>query len=178
LLLRVLLCYILKKLIKYLEYAIDTFFYMIVRLHVMKQHVELAIIIAMSAMMVFGAAAFVMPYVYAASSSGGSSTPGASGAAATGSKGGAGGKGTNPGSSSSTGGSSTGSSSPPPKNPPPKNPPPKPCVPGKCVGDPGYYTTNGHHHCFDGAPGCKCTDPHKCTVGSALIRPDSIMTTV
>jgi hypothetical protein len=155
----------------------------------MKQHVELAIIVAMSAMMVVGAAAFVMPYVYALSSSstgsGGSGTSGASGAAATGSKPGAGGKGDNQGSSSSSSSSSgsssgSGSSSPPPKNPPPKNPPPKPktCVPGKCVGDPGYYTTNGHHHCFDGSPGCKCTDPHKCTVGSAFIRPGSIMTTV
>jgi hypothetical protein len=152
----------------------------------MKQRIELAIILAMSAMMVVGAAAFVMPYVYAASSSstgsGGSGTNGASGAAATGSKPGAGGKGDNPG-STTTGGSTTGSGSttggshpaPPPKNPPPK---PKTCVPGKCVGDPGYYTTNGHHHCFDGSPGCKCTDPHKCTVGSAFIRPGSIMTTV
>jgi hypothetical protein len=156
---------------------------MIVRLHVMKQHIELGIIIAMSAMMVFGAAAFVMPYVYALSSSsstgsGGSGTSGASGAAATGSKGGAGGPGDNKGSSSSSSSGSSsgsGSSSPPPKNPPPK---PKTCVPGKCVGDPGYYTTNGHHHCFDGSPGCKCTDPHKCTVGSAFIRPGSIMTTV
>jgi hypothetical protein len=161
----------------------------------MKQHLELGIIVAMSAMMVFGAAAFVMPFVYAAS--GGSGTSGASGASgSSGGAGGAGGKGTNPGSTttggsstggSSTGGSSTGGSStggshpttnPPPKNPPPKNPPPKPCVPGKCLGTPGYYTTNGHHHCYDGAAGCKCTDPHKCTVGSAFIRPDSIMTTV
>jgi hypothetical protein len=153
----------------------------------MKQHLELGIIIAMSAMMVFGTAAFVMPFVYA--SSGGSSTSGANGAAGSAGSGGAGGKGTNPGSTttggSSTGGSSTGGSSTggshPTTNPPPKNPPPKntkPCVPGKCLGTPGYYTTNGHHHCFDGAAGCKCTDPHKCTVGSAFIRPDSIMTTV
>jgi hypothetical protein len=166
---RVLVCYILKKLIKYLEYAIDTFFYRIVRLHVMKQHVELAIIVAMSAMMVFGAAAFVMPYVYAASSSGGSGKDGASGAAATGSKPGAGGKGDNQGSTTSSGSTSGGSSSPPPKNPPPKNPPPKPktCIPGKCLGDPGYYTTSGHHHCYDGSPGCTCTDPHKCGSGAS-----------
>jgi hypothetical protein len=138
----------------------------------MKQHVELAIIVAMSAMMVFGAAAFVMPYVYAASSStgsGGSSTSGASGAAATGSKGGTGGAGTNPGSTTSSGGTSGGSSSPPPKNPPPKTtpppvskPPPKPtskvpfCKPGSCLGTPHYYTLKGHHHCYDGYPGCVC----------------------
>jgi hypothetical protein len=30
---------------------------------------------------------------------------------------------------------------------------------------------NGHHHCYDGAPGCACTDPHKCTVGKASTRP-------
>jgi hypothetical protein len=122
----------------------------------------------MSAMMVFGAAAFVMPYVYAASSSGGSSTPGASGTAASGTKGGAGGKGDNPGSTSSTttGGSTTGGShsTPPPKNPPPK---PRTCIPGKCLGDPGYYTTAGHHHCYDGSPGCTCTDPHKCGSGAS-----------
>jgi hypothetical protein len=146
----------------------------------MKQHIELGIIVAMSAMMVFGAAAFVMPYVYAASSStgsGGSSAPGASGASAAGTKGGAGGKGDNPG-STTTGGSTTGSgsSSPPPKNPPPKNPPPTTgggssggskvpfCNPHGCKGDPGYYTKVGHHHCFDGYPGCVCTTPSKCGV--------------
>jgi hypothetical protein len=152
----------------------------------MKQHVELAIIVAMSAMMVFGAAAFVMPYVYALTSSstgsGGSSAPGASGAAASGTKGGTGGAGDNKGSTttggSSTGGSSTGGSStggshpttnPPPKNPPPKttpppvhNPPPKPvskvpyCNPHGCKGTPHYYTLVGHHHCYDGYPGCVC----------------------
>jgi hypothetical protein len=129
----------------------------------MKQHLELGIIVAISAMMVFGAAAYVMPFVYAASSSGGSSTPGASGAAATGSKPGAGGKGDNPG-STTTGGSTTGSGS---SSPPPKNPPPKQCIPGKCLGDPGYYTTAGHHHCYDGSPGCTCTDPHKCGSGAS-----------
>ena len=35
----------------------------------MKQHLELGIIVAMSAMMVFGTTAYVMPYVYAAVSS-------------------------------------------------------------------------------------------------------------
>ena len=143
----------------------------------MKQHIELGIIVAMSAMMVFGAAAFVMPYVYAVSSSssstgsGGSGTSGASGAAATGSKPGAGGAGDNKGSTTSSG-STTGSgstsggshSTPPPKNPPPK---PKTCIPGKCLGDPGYYTTAGHHHCYDGSPGCTCTDPHKCGSGAS-----------
>jgi hypothetical protein len=169
----------------------------------MKQHLELGIIIAMSAMMVFGTAAFVMPYVYAVSD--GSSTTGSSGAnGAAGSStgaGGAGGKGDNAGTttgSGSTGGSSTTPKTPTPKTPTPKTPTPKTptpktptpktptpktptpkvCIPGKCVGDPGYYTANGHHHCFDGAKGCICTDPHKCTVGSAFIRPDSIMTTV
>ena len=155
----------------------------------MKQHLELGIIVAMSALMVFATTAYMTPSANAAVSggSGGSGTSGASGASAAGSKGGAGGAGSNPskpttgsssgsGSSSSSGSSSgSGSSSPPPKNPPPTY---KPCVPGKCAGDPGYYTTNGHHHCFDGAPGCTCTDPHKCTVGSAFIRPGSIMTTV
>jgi hypothetical protein len=139
----------------------------------MKQHVELAIIVAMSAMMVFGAAAFVMPYVYALTSSstgsGGSGTSGASGAAATGSKPGAGGAGDNKGSTTSggstTGGSTSGgSSSPPPKTTPPpvSKPPPKPpskvpfCKPGSCLGTPHYYTLKGHHHCYDGYPGCVC----------------------
>jgi hypothetical protein len=134
----------------------------------MKQHVELAIIIAISAMMVFGAAAFVMPYVYALTSSstgsGGSSTSGASGAAATGSKGGAGGAGDNKGSTTSSGGTSGGSSSPPPKTTPPpvSKPPPKPpskvpfCKPGSCLGTPHYYTLQGHHHCYEGYPGCVC----------------------
>jgi hypothetical protein len=156
----------------------------------MKQHVELGIIVAMSALMVFATTAYMTPSANAvtssSSSSGGSGTNGASGASAAGSKGGTGGAGSNPGSSSTGGGSTGGGSTsgshpttnPPPKNPPPKPPSYKPCVPGKCAGDPGYYTTNGHHHCFDGSPGCKCTDPHKCTVGSAFIRPDSIMTTV
>jgi hypothetical protein len=160
----------------------------------MKQHLELGIIVAMSALMVFGTTAYVMPFVYAASS--GRSSSGADGADGSGTKGGAGGRGDNPGSSSSTS-SGSGSSTTPktptpktptpktptpktpaPKTPAPKTPAPKACVPGKCIGDPGYYTTNGHHHCFDGAKGCVCTDPHKCTVGSAFIRPDSIMTTV
>ena len=147
---------------------------MIVRLHVMKQHIELGIIIAMSAMMVFGAAAFVMPYVYALSSSsstgsGGSGTSGASGAAATGSKPGAGGPGDNKGSTTSSGSTSSGStsggsSSPPPKTTPPpvSKPPPKPtskvpyCNPHGCKGTPHYYTLVGHHHCYDGYPGCVC----------------------
>ena len=143
---------------------------MIVRLHVMKQHIELGIIIAMSAMMVFGAAAFVMPYVYALSSSssstgsGGSGTSGASGAAATGSKPGAGGPGDNKGSTTSSGSTSGGSSSPPPKTTPPpvSKPPPKPtskvpyCNPHGCKGTPHYYTLVGHHHCYDGYPGCVC----------------------
>ena len=140
----------------------------------MKQHLELGIIVAMSAMMVFGAAALVMPYVYAftsssSSGSGGSGTSGASGAAATGSKPGAGGAGDNKGSTTSSGGTSGGSSSPPPKNPPPKtNPPPvtkppsKPpskvpyCNPSGCKGTPHYYTLVGHHHCYEGYPGCVC----------------------
>src|SRR5690349_16026438 len=140
----------------------------------MKQHLELGIIVAMSAMMVFGAAALVMPYVYAftsssSSGSGGSGTSGASGAAATGSKPGAGGPGDNKGSTTSSGGTTGGSTSPPPKNPPPKTtpppvskPPPKPttkvpyCNPHGCKGTPHYYTLVGHHHCYDGYPGCVC----------------------
>ena len=134
----------------------------------------------MSAMMMFGTAALVMPYVYAAS--GGSGTSGASGASGTAgvANGGAGGKGDNQGSVSS---------SPPPTNPPPKNPTPKTtptpvskppaskppaskppaskvpfCNPHGCKGDPGYYTQVGHHHCYDGYPGCVCTTPSKCGV--------------
>ena len=146
----------------------------------MEKHIELGIIVAMSAMMVFGTAALVMPYVYAASSStgsGGSGTSGASGASGTAgvANGGAGGKGDNQGSVSS---------SPPPTNPPPKNPTPKTtptpaskppaskppaskvpfCNPHGCKGDPGYYTQVGHHHCYDGYPGCVCTTPSKCGV--------------
>jgi hypothetical protein len=139
----------------------------------MKQHVELAIIVSMAAMMVFGAAALVMPYVYALSSSsstgsGGSGTSGASGAAATGSKPGAGGAGDNKGSTTSSGGSTGGgstgggstggSSSPPPVSKPPPKPPSKVpfCKPGSCLGTPHYYTLVGHHHCYDGYPGCVC----------------------
>lgn len=32
-------------------------------------------------------------------------------------------------------------------------------------GDPGWYTAQGHHHCFQGTPGCICTDPSKCGSG-------------
>ena len=134
----------------------------------MKLHLELGIIVVMSAMMVFAMTAYVMPSVYAARSDG-SSYPwrewrqwlqlvGRSG------KGGTGGKENNPG-STTTGGSTTGSgSSHPPKNSPSS------CI-GKCLGTPGYYTTAGHHHCTYGSPGCTCTDPHKCKVGSSSTRP-------
>jgi hypothetical protein len=155
----------------------------------MKQHVEFGIIVAMSALMVFAMTSYMMPFVHAAVSSGGGSsgTSGSSGASASGSTGGAGGAGSNPaktttggssggttgGSSGGTTGGSSGGTTGGTTHPPPKNPPPtyKPCVPGKCLGTPGYYTTNGHHHCYDGAPGCACTDPHKCTVGKASTRP-------
>jgi hypothetical protein len=30
----------------------------------------------------------------------------------------------------------------------------KECIPGKCLGDKHYYTIKGHHHCFQGTPGC------------------------
>jgi hypothetical protein len=33
-------------------------------------------------------------------------------------------------------------------------------------GDRGFYTAHGHHHCRIGSPGCICTDPSKCRVGS------------
>jgi hypothetical protein len=33
---------------------------------------------------------------------------------------------------------------------------------GKYKGTPGFYTVHGHHHCFEGDAGCKCTDCHKC----------------
>jgi hypothetical protein len=33
-------------------------------------------------------------------------------------------------------------------------------------GDRGFYTKHGHHHCHIGEPGCVCTDPSKCRVGS------------
>lgn len=48
-------------------------------------------------------------------------------------------------------------------NPPPTkhNPPPtdngnsgKQCIPGKCLGTKGYYTQQGHHHCYAGSPMC------------------------
>lgn len=29
------------------------------------------------------------------------------------------------------------------------------CNPHGCKGDRGYYTVSGHHHCFEGADGCK-----------------------
>ena len=137
----------------------------------MKLHLELGIIVAISAMMVFGTTAYVMPSVYAARS-GGSSTAGesgdsgASGASGVASKGGHGGKGDNPGSTTTGGGTTSSGSSHPPKNPLSS------CV-GKCVGTPGYYTASGHHHCTDGSPGCACTDPHKCSVGSSSIKPGS-----
>jgi hypothetical protein len=91
----------------------------------MKQPIELGIMVVMAAMMVFATTAYVMPSVYAATSSSGQ------GAA---------------------------------------------CDPSSCKGTPGYYTTSGHHHCFDGSPGCKCTDPHKCTVGSVSTKPGSDIT--
>jgi hypothetical protein len=137
----------------------------------MKLHLELGIIVAMSAMMVFAMTAYVMPSVYAARS-GGSSTAGesgasgASGASGVTSKGGHGGKGDNSGSTTTGDGTIGSGSSHPPKNSPSS------CV-GKCLGTPGYYTTNGHHHCTDGSPGCVCTDPHKCSVGSSSTRPGS-----
>jgi hypothetical protein len=31
----------------------------------------------------------------------------------------------------------------------------KDCPQHGCKGDKGYYTTSGHHHCFDGSSGCK-----------------------
>jgi hypothetical protein len=33
---------------------------------------------------------------------------------------------------------------------------------GNYKGTPGFYTVRGHHHCFEGDAGCKCTDCHKC----------------
>jgi hypothetical protein len=30
----------------------------------------------------------------------------------------------------------------------------KECIPGKCLGDKHHYTIKGHHHCFQGTPGC------------------------
>jgi hypothetical protein len=30
----------------------------------------------------------------------------------------------------------------------------KECIPGKCLGDKHDYTIKGHHHCFQGTPGC------------------------
>jgi hypothetical protein len=156
----------------------------------MKQHVELGIILAMSALMVFATTAYMTPSANAAVS-GGSNTGANGGDGSSDGRGGAGGRGggDTPSSTSTTTGSSSGSGSsstapkttttaPKTTTTAPKTTTAKPCVPGKCLGSPGYYTTNGHHHCFDGAPGCACTDPHKCTVGSAFIRPGSIMTTV
>ena len=116
----------------------------------MKQHIELGIMVAMAAMMVFATTAYVMPSVYAATSSSG--------------KGGDSGKGDNAGSPTTGGGTS---------HPPSTY---KACNPSNCKGTPGYYTTSGHHHCFDGSPGCTCTDPHKCTVGSDITKPGSAST--
>ncbi|HEY6535828.1 MAG TPA: hypothetical protein VIY08_08565 [Candidatus Nitrosocosmicus sp.] len=30
----------------------------------------------------------------------------------------------------------------------------KPCHPGKCLGTPGWYTVEGHHHCYEGTRDC------------------------
>ena len=30
----------------------------------------------------------------------------------------------------------------------------KKCDPHGCKGDKGYYTEEGHHHCYKGSPGC------------------------
>ena len=86
----------------------------------MKQHIEVGIMAAMAAMMVFGAAAYIMPFVYAASSSTG--------------KGDAAGKEDNAGSTTTGGGTS---------HPPSTY---KPCNPSNCKGTPGYYTTVSYTH--------------------------------
>ncbi|HXS59719.1 MAG TPA: hypothetical protein VN703_02785 [Candidatus Sulfopaludibacter sp.] len=31
----------------------------------------------------------------------------------------------------------------------------KDCPQHGCKGDKGYYTTSGHHHCFEGSHGCE-----------------------
>jgi hypothetical protein len=33
----------------------------------------------------------------------------------------------------------------------------KKCNPHGCKGTKGYYTVKGHHHCYEGSPGCKRT---------------------
>ncbi len=31
----------------------------------------------------------------------------------------------------------------------------KTCNPSGCKGDRGYYTSEGHHHCYEGSHGCE-----------------------
>ena len=182
----------------------------------MKQHLGLGIIVAVSALMVFGTTAYVMPFVYAVSSSRQRRSPLepvahlplaprvvlvekeiiqvvalAQQVQAQVLAQAAGPTPKTPAPKTPT------PKTPAPKTPAPKTPAPKACVPGKCVGDPGYYTTNGHHHCFDGAnwmrlyrstqmhsrvsfhkarfhnDDCLIYVEHKCIVGSAGIKPGS-----
>jgi hypothetical protein len=35
------------------------------------------------------------------------------------------------------------------------------CNPHGCKGDRGWYTKRGHHHCFEGFPGCVESEYHK-----------------
>jgi hypothetical protein len=35
------------------------------------------------------------------------------------------------------------------------------CNPSGCKGDEGYYTKDGHHHCFEGTKGCIESSYHK-----------------
>jgi hypothetical protein len=35
------------------------------------------------------------------------------------------------------------------------------CNPSGCKGDEGYYTKEGHHHCFEGTKGCIESSYHK-----------------
>ncbi len=37
----------------------------------------------------------------------------------------------------------------------------KPCHPGSCLGDKGFYTIQGHHHCFQGTKDCVQTSQNK-----------------
>ena len=37
----------------------------------------------------------------------------------------------------------------------------KPCHPGSCLGDKGFYTIQGHHHCFQGTKDCVQTSKYK-----------------